>query len=388
MRPQGGTGFRRLIGVGALLAALLLVAVSITASGLSERQALLAERTRASELATRSTALRAEAYNLLNWQMIATLAMAGSDPSIVDPDGEAHRHFRESLTKILAELDEMATATDDPSVLTGIDVAREGFTTLGRLDQEATAGLLSDEPEARMEALRLITSAEIVQYQRASAALAQVAETHRVASDEIAARSDAVARRVQLLLVGLTATMITALAGLALWVWQGDRRRHAELEHLTEVANQDPLTGLANRREWDARLSGAMARCAATGEALSLVLIDLDHFKRFNDTYGHPAGDRHLQAVAGLLKDTVRRHSDLVVRLGGEEFALLLVGSSATDASRVVDRVRPRVPERQTLSAGVAQWNGTETAAELVARADLALYEAKAAGRDRYALAG
>ena len=188
------------------------------------------------------------------------------------------------------------------------------------------------------------------------------------------------------MLVGLTAAMITAMVGLALWVWRGDRRQHAAISQLAIEANLDPLTNVANRRLWNHALDEELRRARHDGGLFTVTLIDLDHFKVYNDTYGHPAGDRHLRMVADILVEAVRRN-DLVARLGGEEFALLLSGSAASDAARVVDRIQPLIPNGQTLSAGIAQWNGTESAGELIARADLALYDAKAAGRNRLALA-
>lgn len=386
MRASGETGFRRLIGVSAAMAVLLLGAVSITAAKLSQRQELIARHGSASELATQATDLRVEANNLFSWQMVAALAMLGPEQRMIDPTGEAHHHFRDSLTTIVTALAAMEPTAEGSAERSLLEQARTGFEELGRLDERATADYRSGDPARRAQAMQ-VTASEIVQFQHASQALGQLAEAYRQRADRVAQESDEIARRTDLLLVALTTAMITALSGLALWVWRGDRRRTEDLKVLEQEANLDPLTGVANRRRWDRALADAMRDCAANGESLSVVMVDLDHFKRFNDTYGHPAGDRHLQAVARLLVDATRRH-DLVARLGGEEFAVLLIGSEADDARRVVDRVQPRIPGGQTMSAGVAEWNGSESGEELIARADLALYRAKAAGRNRLALAG
>ena len=367
------------------MAVLLLVAVSFTATELSQRQELIARHGVASELATEATDLRVEANNLFSWQMVAALAMLGPEQRMIDPTGEAHEHFSESLTTIVVSLAAMEPAAEDEAERELLREARLGFEELGRLDEVAMADYRSGEPARRAHAMQ-VTASEIAQFQRASQALGQLAEAYRDRADRVARESDEIARRTDLLLVALTTAMITALSGLALWVWRGDRRHNEDLKVLEQEANLDPLTGVGNRRRWDRCLAEAMQDCAATGEALSVIMVDLDHFKRFNDTYGHPAGDRHLQAVARLLVGATRRH-DLVARLGGEEFAVLLIGSEADDASRVVDRVQPRIPDGQTMSAGVAQWNGEESGADLIARADLALYRAKAAGRNRLALA-
>jgi diguanylate cyclase (GGDEF)-like protein len=153
----------------------------------------------------------------------------------------------------------------------------------------------------------------------------------------------------------------------------------AQLRTLTRV---DELTGLPNRRAWNAELPRALERARRDGHALSLAILDLDHFKRFNDERGHAAGDAMLKA-AGAAWSTQLRAVDLLARHGGEEFALLLPDAGAQDAYEIVERLRTSTPLLQTVSAGLATWDGDEPAEALVKRADEALYEAKAGGRDR-----
>jgi diguanylate cyclase (GGDEF)-like protein len=116
-------------------------------------------------------------------------------------------------------------------------------------------------------------------------------------------------------------------------------------------------------------------------------MFDLDRFKAYNDTYGHPAGDRLLTDVAAAWQGCLRA-TDSLARYGGEEFALIAPGCTEADAVALVDRLRAAVTEGQTCSAGVAFWDRKESPAELLARADAALYEAKVGGRDRTRLAG
>jgi diguanylate cyclase (GGDEF)-like protein len=115
---------------------------------------------------------------------------------------------------------------------------------------------------------------------------------------------------------------------------------------------------------------------------MSVAMIDLDHFKRFNDTYGHPAGDKLLRAAALNWRGHLRS-IDQLARYGGEEFIVLLPVADGEQAVGVLERLRIVTPSGQTFSAGVAVWNGAETAAELIARADRALYQAKTSGRNR-----
>lgn len=159
------------------------------------------------------------------------------------------------------------------------------------------------------------------------------------------------------------------------------------LDRLEAVARTDDLTGLANRRAWEEALPREQARAAREGDTLCVAMLDLDHFKAYNDEHGHPAGDRQLKQVAAAWRDALRP-SDLLVRYGGEEFALLLPKCPRADGIEVIERLRTMTPRGQTCSAGVAEWNREETAAELVARADRALYDAKAWGRDRSVAAG
>ncbi|GAC1333338.1 MAG: hypothetical protein NVSMB17_13650 [Candidatus Dormibacteria bacterium] len=152
------------------------------------------------------------------------------------------------------------------------------------------------------------------------------------------------------------------------------------------LADRDGLTGLANRRRLEAELSREMSRAARGGTPLSMLMLDLDHFKDFNDEMGHPQGDQHLRDTSRLWLAELR-DSDLLVRFGGEEFAVILPNTGAAEAHRIANRLRDATPHGQTASGGAAAWNGEEDLASLVARADAALYEAKVAGRDRIVVA-
>ncbi len=158
------------------------------------------------------------------------------------------------------------------------------------------------------------------------------------------------------------------------------------LARLESTARTDPLTGLPNRRVWDEDLERELARARRHGGELCLAMVDLDRFKAFNDRYGHQAGDRLLAAAATAWRPALRT-TDTIARYGGEEFAVLLPHSDEEGALVVVERLLEVVPLGQTASAGVASWDGSETAAELLARADAALYAAKNAGRARALLA-
>lgn len=164
------------------------------------------------------------------------------------------------------------------------------------------------------------------------------------------------------------------------------------LTRLHDLATHDELTGLANRAHLGEMLEQYLARHREGGEAFSIALLDLDFFKRVNDTHGHGVGDEVLKAFADAMRHTVRE-SDLPARWGGEEFLILLPQSSAENARIVLERLRahfnaqvvaPSVPSlRATFSAGVVSAKPGETLAMMIERADQALYAAKHAGRDR-----
>jgi diguanylate cyclase (GGDEF)-like protein len=154
------------------------------------------------------------------------------------------------------------------------------------------------------------------------------------------------------------------------------------LARLEEAARTDDLTGLPNRRAWDEHLGRELARAKRVGTSLCVAMLDLDHFKAYNDRHGHQGGDRFLKQAASVWQERIRE-TDLIARYGGEEFTIALLDCELAEAAEMVDALRAETPEGESCSAGVAAWDGSETDEELVARADAALYEAKHAGRDR-----
>lgn len=156
-------------------------------------------------------------------------------------------------------------------------------------------------------------------------------------------------------------------------------------EETRQLALHDPLTGLANRRHLDIVAGSNLARARRYGTPFAIILLDLDHFKRYNDAHGHSAGDQLLVAVANTMKNEVRDTS-LVVRYGGEEFLILLSDTEIGEALAVAERIRLKVQENTgvTVSLGVS-WatDGARSLAVLIGEADAALYRAKNSGRNR-----
>ena len=163
---------------------------------------------------------------------------------------------------------------------------------------------------------------------------------------------------------------------------RSEQERNTLLSQLAALARTDELTGLPNRRVWREELPREIARAEREGEPLCVAILDLDRFKQFNDTHGHQEGDTFLQEAATAWRRHLRE-VDLLARLGGEEFAVLLPHCSLEEAYGVLERVREATPRGESCSAGVALWDGRESAASLYGRADAALYAAKDAGRSR-----
>jgi diguanylate cyclase (GGDEF)-like protein len=189
--------------------------------------------------------------------------------------------------------------------------------------------------------------------------------------------------------------LISFVLGVTLFLGREIGRRAQAEEKLEELATTDALTGLRNRRKFDAVIDAEWRRAARHKTPLAVLMIDADHFKAYNDSFGHQAGDQVLVSIAICISDSVRRAGDCAARYGGEEFAVMLPGLPAMDALRVAEAIRLKVEgssgeqSASTVSIGVASltpvpgmdWTG------LVNAADKALYAAKANGRNQSVLA-
>ncbi|CAI8772777.1 GGDEF domain-containing protein [Pseudomonas sp. IT-347P] len=227
----------------------------------------------------------------------------------------------------------------------------------------------------------------------------------------IGKREALTAWRTEALLSAVVVAGLLGLTGLIGWFLILDIRRRTQVEGELRIAQQqllgsnrqlellamkDALTGLANRRCFDETLATEARRAQRDGTSLALLMIDIDYFKRFNDAFGHVAGDACLQAVGHVLDECVRRPSDLVARYGGEEFAVIMpdtdIDGAAVVAQLMIERLQqtniahPTSPlARVSLSIGIAAARGPclEPVNALIESADQALYQAKTAGRNR-----
>ena len=200
-----------------------------------------------------------------------------------------------------------------------------------------------------------------------------------------------------------TADMKTSVEALQQRVALGEseiRQLRNDLDRASTEALLDPLTGILNRKGFDRKIAEAFEQPAGNGAAHYLVILDIDHFKKVNDTHGHVMGDRVIQAVAEILRTSITDPAHAVMRYGGEEFAMLLPRSTRKQCTELAEAVRARTKAMRirsrktqevmlsiTISGGATHLQATDDPATLIARADAALYQSKSAGRDRLTLA-
>ncbi|MFK3825649.1 sensor domain-containing diguanylate cyclase [Pseudomonas yamanorum] len=201
-------------------------------------------------------------------------------------------------------------------------------------------------------------------------------------------------RRATVLISGATGVLCIGLLWLTWMLRRELRRRYRAEKVLSELAATDALTGLANRRTLDQRLRLEWERAQRSGEPLALLMIDVDHFKAFNDRHGHQGGDEALRNVARVIGSNIRRPADLAARYGGEEFAVILPDTDRDGASTIAEHIRSAVEHLPpadgdalsvTVSIGLSTWDKRRRGSleELLLSADRALYDAKHSGRNR-----
>jgi diguanylate cyclase (GGDEF)-like protein len=200
--------------------------------------------------------------------------------------------------------------------------------------------------------------------------------------------------------VSVVAIVFADLKRAHLAAGQSEEKYRQLASSMETLATEDPLTGVANRRQFDRSMLGEWQRAIRHGSPISLLMIDVDNFKDFNDLYGHPEGDRCLSTIARIAVDISRRSSDTVARLGGEEFAVILPDTPPAGALESAERLRIAVLEQGiqhsgsaarvvTISIGCATIIPKEgtSVAEFIAASDAALYAAKKGGRNRVEVA-
>jgi len=372
----------RLARAGLVVAAALLVlAGGLFAVGAARSDAAVEERyVLALDLAARSLeAQRAAARVYERLARVAARSAEAAPPpaSLIDDLGRVV----DSLGELAAQLAALrqAGAGDAGPGLVRAEAAVAHLAVLARELQLPAAAQAAERS-------RLLATVE-QDFGAIDDVLGALLASRREQLDEAAAqvrRADRIAR-ISVFAAGALALVLGLL--LTMLAWRSLSSNALLMERLSQMAREDGLTGVANRRTLDERLPQEMARASRQKYALSVVMIDLDHFKRFNDRRGHAAGDALLRNAAQAWLQQLRP-TDLLARYGGEEFTLVLPACDETQAEHMVERLQPLMPEKQTFSAGIATWNGMDNPQELLAAADRALLQAKRGGRNRIVVSG
>ncbi|VVQ01376.1 hypothetical protein PS918_04197 [Pseudomonas fluorescens] len=201
-------------------------------------------------------------------------------------------------------------------------------------------------------------------------------------------------KRTAMVISGATGVLCLALLWLTWLLCRELRLRYSAEQELAQLAATDALTGVANRRTLDQTLRHEWFRAQRSGKPMSVLMIDADHFKAFNDRHGHLAGDAALRALAGVIRANVHRPTDLVARYGGEEFSVILAETDNEGARQIAERIRAQVEQLpvmagdeqpMTVSIGISTWTTASDISleQLLFSADKALYQAKEGGRNR-----
>ena len=253
----------------------------------------------------------------------------------------------------------------------------------------------------RSEALAIVDSTHerrAIEDMRATLLAMTLVEQRDLESLRTGWRDKLASQRVFFYLVSAVGLFLLILASItAFTLRRMAARERVYRAELRILAQTDELTGLANRRETLSSLKRTLADAERTGRGVAFALLDIDHFKRVNDTYGHPVGDEVIRILADKAMASVRG-GDLVGRIGGEEFAIVLPGADVAQAYAVCERLRERVHStaialedgtelHMTVSVGIARRFDGDSVESIIERADAALYQAKHGGRDQVRLA-
>ncbi len=316
------------------------------------------------------------------WQTAYAFDVIRGVSGATDDEAFSRRHFLDSSQNFALELEQIRSHLTQESELERWSHVHEDFQYYMDVDQQVISAYRTGDEQAIQRANELVLGREIDLFTQIShsteelIALVLNLSNQTLKDAEVSAN---VTYRLMLLCGGCILFLLNFAVSRANRFVTYQRKL---LHKIGKIAHTDGLTGIANRRVWDDELPKLIEQAALKEKPLTVVILDLDYFKKFNDSKGHQAGDVLLRTTAQAWNDQLRS-GDLLARYGGEEFGMVLPKCSPENAFKIVERLRDWVPEQQTFSAGIAQWDGQEKPEETVARADEALYRAKAKGRNR-----
>jgi diguanylate cyclase (GGDEF)-like protein len=362
----------------------LVLAAGLFALEAAREDATLHERyARALELALRSLDAQ-QAASRVSRSLVRVTGRGAEAAPRGEASADSLRRLTDSVEALAAQLAALRGSEGEAPPPRELVRAEEAAARLLALSREWPRPSAAAPQAQERQRLAAAAEAEFDAIDAALADLLAVQRAHIAEAARVEHRADRIAR-VGVLAAGSLGLVLGLL--LTLVAWRSMSTNALLMTKLSQLAREDSLTRVANRRTLDERLPQEMARAARHKYALSVVMIDLDHFKRFNDRRGHAAGDALLRDAAQAWVRQLRP-SDLLARYGGEEFTLVLPACGEEQAERMVERLQPLMPERQTFSAGIATWNGMDGPQELLAAADRALLQAKRGGRNRIVISG
>jgi diguanylate cyclase (GGDEF)-like protein len=390
--PPKLRGIRRLTIVGAC--ALLMVAMAIAASLFELRHDRAVRHQYEDGLAMTHLAFDAQslATRMRGLQdRAAQLRAAGADPAADGTLGDAVRGVdidRSEWERRVADALERELPADGKPQLGRLQAALASLAAALHADLHRAA----DAAVPGEAAAPAAPAAADADSDRAFLATVEAAQSALLAS--VRAGSDrAVLGRYTASEVAAAVVVVASLlalvlgAALAVLLNQAQHENRAAIGVMGELLRTDPLTGITNRRGLDENLPVEMARAKRSGTTLTVAMLDLDYFKRYNSRRGHAGGDSLLRIAAQSWRKQLRP-TDTLVRYGGEEFTLVLPQCDSDQACQLIARLRPVLPDNQTFSAGVATWDYRESGDELLRRADQSLLAAKKQGRNRTVVSG
>ena len=373
------------------ISSILLVIFLITAStcGWLGWQAEIRQQNKWHE-ANRLTYLALEtkflAADFNGWQTAYAFDVARGISNATDDESFSRRHFLESAQSFSQELHLIQDHLQTDSEYERWEKAYAHYKNFMDVDQEVIDAYRDGDQQRIQHANELVLGREIDHFSHIIQSTEELIVIILNLSNQtlLEARQESDLAHILMLVCGACILVL-----INFFVSRANRyikHQFKLLRRVDRIARTDGLTGIANRRVWDESLAKFMEQSTLQTNPLTVVILDLDHFKKFNDSRGHQAGDRLLRESAQAWNKQLRE-GDLLARYGGEEFGLLLPKCEPENAYAIVQRLRQSVPEQQTFSAGIALWDGQEEASSFVARADAALYRAKAKGRNRSEIA-
>ena len=364
-------GIRRIVVLG--LGALLMVALAIGVSLFELHHNREVQHQYENSMALSRLAFDAQS---LASRMRALQALAPQDTSVASPGDTA---LREALRALEGDTREWEQRIADVQQR---DIPDDAKQQLARLQTAIEAMRQATRPAEGANAL-----SESVYLAAVEASQAALLSSMRGSVDRRLIAGHTVSE-VAAVTVALASVLALVLgAAVAALVHRAQHENRATLGVMGQLLRTDPLTGIGNRRSLDENLPVEMARARRARTALTVAMLDLDFFKRYNSRRGHAGGDALLRQASQSWRKQLRP-TDTLVRYGGEEFTIVLPNCAADQACQLIDRLRPGLPDNQTFSAGVATWDQQESAEDLLRRADQALLTAKKQGRNRTIVSG